>query len=116
MEIQVSPQQTGSDGAITRQPASSSTSTAACATEGWKWLENVSGHSRTSPRSPVPPGSRAANQSWKLCRANAGATRCSSIPAALIASLPRPGAASSALTSRGAWAASADQSGSQPME
>ena len=116
MEIQVRPQQTRSPGTTTRHPASSSTSTAACGTDGWKWLPNVSGHSTTSPREPSPDGARVANHSWKLCSANTGATRCSSMPPALITSLPSTGACSTAFTTAGAREAMAAHSGSQPIE
>ena len=78
------------------------TSTAARATEGWKELLNVSGHSTTSPRSPVPPGTRSANHCWKLCSANSGAVRCSSMPPARITSRSIPGVCRTAFTALGA--------------
>ena len=66
VETQVRPQQTGSVGTCTSNPASSSTRTAQRATSGLKALVKVSGHSSTGPRvagtfgrlrgGSVPPG------------------------------------------------------------
>jgi len=54
VEIQVSPQHSGPPGICTRQPAASSTSTAACPTCGCRWLLKVSGQSMIVP----PPRDR----------------------------------------------------------
>ncbi|MFD0744788.1 hypothetical protein ACFQ1L_25450 [Phytohabitans flavus] len=117
VEIQVSPQQTGCSGTTARHPAASISSTAARAISGSKRLVKVSGHSTTSPRSPVPRGPRSAYHRWKLWGANTGSWRRVSTPAAFLASQARPGACARALTSLGVVAeTTAAASGSQPIE
>ncbi|KUN69159.1 hypothetical protein AQJ46_21750 [Streptomyces canus] len=97
VEIQVSPQHSGSSGSTTRQPACSMSVTAASPMCGWKWLVKVSGQSRTLPRAPSPYGSCRANHCCSVSPANSGTSRFST-PAIDTAAVDRGGVWVTALT------------------
>ena len=77
-------------GTQTWKPAASSTSTAAWAISGWKWLLNVSGQRITGGSSGLR-GWRPRNQALKVCRAKGGMRRCWAMPPTHLATSLRTG-------------------------
>src|ERR1051325_2197967 len=96
----------------TSQPADSSTSTAAIAVSGWKWLLKVSGHSTTRI---ADCGLRTAdlfldrNHLTKVCVAKRGIERRVETPPNIFNAVETIGNRAATLTSRGTLA----QSGAQ---
>ncbi len=90
---------------VTWKPAASSTSTAAWAVPGWKWLFQVSGQSRTVGPSTLR-GARAPNQWRNVSGANRGMLRCGAMVATAFTTRRSPGAWAMKLARRGARAAS----------
>jgi hypothetical protein len=122
VEIQVRPQHTGRVGTVTRNPASSSTRTAERATDGWKYVLNVSGHS-TTVRGSAGSGSvhpccavRRRHHRRNDSSANSGAWRSGATPASRLPSRASPGARSRVLTAAGATREARAHTGSQPSE
>ena len=90
---------------MTWNPASSSTSTAALAVWGWKWLLNVSGQ-RTTRGMPTFRGARRNHHALNVSGANDGVVRRVEIPPSIWNILPTTGACVRRLTSPGAIEAS----------
>src|SRR6266496_3090427 len=98
---------------VTRNPAASSTSTAARAVSGRKKLLKVSGKRRTGGRNSGL-GTRDSNHFRKVWLAKGGILRRRSIPIAPLASEASPGVCVKKLASRGASEAARDHQGTSP--
>src|SRR4051812_35136234 len=84
------PQHKCSRGTLTSNPNLSSTSVAACATSGWKWLLKVSAQ-RITLRPLLLCSGREKNHDLKVRGANCGILRWDATPAANFARCESPG-------------------------
>jgi len=108
----VSPQHSGRSGSRTRNPAASSTATAAWPTRGVKCSVKVSTHSSTSW--PPPACSESRHQARSVRGAKRGSGRAGAIPPSRRSAAPLGRPPVNRLASAGASEASRAHSGSQP--